>query len=46
VAERAAVAPTVLAAAIEQARRETDALGSPAVEDLRETVEERNIKTA
>lgn len=38
-AERAAVDRKVLAAAIEQAQRDRDALTSPTVEDLRETAE-------
>jgi hypothetical protein len=39
IAQRAPVAPEVTAAAIEQARRDQDALTSPVLEDLRETAE-------
>jgi hypothetical protein len=39
IAERAPIDPAVLTAAIEQAERDRDAVTSPAVEDLRETVE-------
>ncbi|MEN4466812.1 hypothetical protein VXE65_32740 [Mycolicibacterium conceptionense] len=39
VAQRAPVDPRVTAAAIEQARRDQDALTSPVLEDLRETAE-------
>lgn len=39
VAERAAVDRKVLAAAIEQAQRDRDAVTSPVVEDLREIAE-------
>jgi hypothetical protein len=39
IAQRAPVAPAALSAAIEQARRDQDALTSPVLEDLRETAE-------
>jgi hypothetical protein len=39
VEQRAPVDPAVMAAAIEQARRDQDALTSPVLEDLRETAE-------
>lgn len=39
IAERAPVDPRVTTAAIEQARRDQDALTSPVLEDLRETAE-------
>ncbi len=40
IAESRSVDPEVMAAGIEQARRDLDALTSPALEDLRETAEE------
>ena len=39
IAQRAPVGPAALTAAIEQARRDQDALTSPVLEDLRETAE-------